>query len=335
MDHRDSATRRCAIPKATTWSAAALADARAETVSVVLPALNEQATVGSIVSEITHELMGHRPLVDELIVLDSGSVDATAAVARSAGARVVQRGDVLPRIPAVIGKGEAMWRAIAATSGDVVVFIDADLESFTSQHVVGLLGPLLNVSGVDFVKGAYHRPVRATTRGPLGGGRVTELVARPLLSLYWPALAHLVQPLAGEYAVRRELLEQLPFPCGYGVDFALLIDALAITGPSAFAQVDLGTRRHRHHDDLRLGRMAAEIIQVAFSRLGDDAEASTGRVIGTTITQFRRASQGFTAERHELGALERPPLREVREYADRRRPSVACQERGTESRSDR
>lgn len=286
-------------------------------VSVILPALNEEATVGRIAGEIRGKLMGRRPTVHELLVLDSGSTDDTARVAREAGARVVRSGEVLSRIPAVVGKGEAMWRALAATSGDIVVFIDADLDSFAAEHVAALVEPLAACGDVHLVKAAYHRPVVNSAGGPIGGGRVTELVARPLLNLYWPALAGLIQPLAGEYAARRSLLERLRFPCGYGVEFALLVDTLDLLGPDALAQVDLGTRIHPHQDDLSLGRMSAEIIQVAMSRLRPDVPAA-GRVVGNTLTQFTRAGDdAFAAQVFDVGALERPPLREVPEYVGR------------------
>jgi len=297
------------------WSARDLAAARDRSVAVVLPALNEEATVGPIVTEIRHHLMrGSTALVDELVVLDSGSVDATGLVARAAGARVVHRDEVLSRIPAVVGKGEAMWRGVAATSADLIVFIDADLRSFSADYVVGLLGPMLADPHVDFVKACYDRPATATAAGSIGGGRVTELVARPLLNLYWPALSGIIQPLAGEYALRRELIERLPFPCGYGVDFALLVDAFELRGPQAFAQVDLGVRRHRHHDDLRLGRMAAEIMGAARSRIGGNAPYNRADA-GMTITQFQRVGDVFLGDTHDVAHTERPPLLEIPEYA--------------------
>ena len=161
-----------------------------------------------------------------------------------------------------------MWRSLAATDGDVVVFVDADLQSFTPAYVTGLLGPLLTDDRVQLVKAVYERPlVEGSTVVTAGGGRVTELVARPLLNLLWPELAGVVQPLAGEYAARRSLLEQLPFPCGYGVELALLVDTLDLVGLDAIAQVDLGVRVHRHHDERRLGRMSAEILRTALDRL--------------------------------------------------------------------
>ena len=299
---------------ASDWPLSNLVNAKALTsVSVVLPALNEAATVGAIVGSIRRNLMDvDRPLVDELVVLDSGSTDATAEVAARAGAVVVHRDDVLPELPSVPGKGEALWRSLAVTTGDLVVFVDADLLAFEPTFITGLLGPLLTEGSTDLVKATYDRPLADGTRvHPGGGGRVTELVARPLLNLHWPQLAGFVQPLAGEYAARRTLLERLPFPTGYGVEIGLLIDALDRVGLNALAQVDLGERRHRHHDDQKLGRMAAEIWQTAFARLPDPR---SGRDIEPTLTQFVRDGDESIPISHDVTALERPPMVNVADY---------------------
>ena len=299
--------------QASDWPLPQLLDAKgATTVSVVLPALNEAATVGSIVDAIRRDLLDESgPLVDELVVMDSGSTDDTAAVAVAAGAKVVHVDEVLPDTPTVSGKGETLWRSLAATSGDIVVFVDADLQSFAPCYVTGLLGPLLTDPTVSFVKAMYDRPLQnGEVHHPAGGGRVTELVARPLLNLHWPHLAGFVQPLAGEYAARRELLEALPFATGYGVELALLIDAERRVGLDAMAQVDLGERRHRHHDDQRLGRMAAEIWQTALTRLRLDGDLPA---VEASITQFERYASGYQPTTHDVCGLERPPMRTVHE----------------------
>jgi glucosyl-3-phosphoglycerate synthase len=323
---------RSRTSRAADWALLALAAAKADTgatVSVVLPALDEQETVGAIVTQIATALGAGAPadrrLVDELVVLDSGSRDRTAAVAAAAGATVVHRDDVLPRISAVPGKGEAMWRSLAATTGDLVVFIDADLLSFTPAYVTGLLGPLLTDPQTALVKAVYERPfINGEAVVHAGGGRVTELVARPLLNLHWPELAGVVQPLAGEYAARRSLLETLPFPCGYGVELGLLVDTLESVGLHAIAQVDLGVRRHRHHDEQRLGRMAADIMQTAYSRLAVEGRGSEQHTatygLGTTLAQFQRVGDSFDLVEHEIGGLERPPMLTVPEYAAARCP---------------
>lgn len=280
------------------------------TVSVVLPALDEEATVGDIVAAIRRDLMAPAaPLVDELVVVDSGSTDGTAKAAAGAGARVVCRDDILPRLPARPGKGEVLWRSLLATRGEIVCFVDADLRAFDSSFVSGIVGPLLTDPGVDLVKAMYDRPLE--TGGavvPAGGGRVTELVARPLLNLHWPRLAGFVQPLGGEYAARRSLLERLPFPVGYGVELAMLVDALELVGLDALAQVDVGVRHHRHQDGQALGRMAAAIYRTAQVRL---APGHTGRAL---LTQFERGDAGFVPSTHPVDAEERPPMLGIPEY---------------------
>ena len=283
-------------------------------VTVILPALDEAETVGSIVGTIREHLMSPQlPLVDDLVVIDSGSTDDTARIAAAAGARVLQREGVFPEMPVLPGKGEAMWRALAATDGDLVVFVDADLRSFTPSYVTGLLGPLVTVPEIHLVKAVYERPfVEGATRVPAGGGRVTELVARPLLNAHWPHLAGIAQPLAGEYAARRTLLESLPFATGYGVEFALLVDTDAALGPDAIAQVDLGVRLHRHHDEQRLGIMAAEIWATALQRLDPDGRvrrAHDGNVHGVAhLVQFVHDDQGLHPVEHPVTTVERPPL---------------------------
>lgn len=287
------------------WDVADLADRKNASVAVILPALNEAATVGQIVRMIRDELLGN--LVDDLVVLDSGSSDDTAQLAADNGARVVRLDSVFPGLPPMRGKGEAMWRALAATDADVVVFVDADLRSFTAQYVRGLLGPLFADPGVHLVKAVYERPlVSGESVVTAGGGRVTELVARPLLNLYWPELAGVIQPLAGEYAARRGLLERLPFPVGYGVEFAMLVDTAELLGVDAIAQVDLGVRVHRHHDERKLGLMAAQIMQTALRRL--DPQLYDSRAAGQAMAQFDRVGHDFVGTWHAIVDLERPPL---------------------------
>jgi glucosyl-3-phosphoglycerate synthase len=306
---------------------AAKGDAR---VSVVLPALNEQATVGPIVAAIRRDLVERVRLVDELVLMDSGSTDATATIAAAAGARVVHREQVLPEFEPLPGKGEVLWRSLAATTGDVIVFVDSDLRQFTPAYVVGLLGPLLADPGVHLVKACYDRPllvrrgigalserVGARVSGPRsagGGGRVTELVARPLLNLHWPQLAGFAQPLSGEYAARRDLLEQLPFPTGYGVEIGLLIDALGVVGLDGLAQVDLRRRRHRHQSDARLGAMASEIMQTALSRLEGEGRLWLADPVSTGLTQFERVAGRYVTRTTDVRPTERPPIRTVPSY---------------------
>jgi glucosyl-3-phosphoglycerate synthase len=229
-------------------------------VSVCLPARNEEATVGPIVAAIVRELVGALGVVDEVVVVDDGSTDATAAVAAAAGARVVAAVDVLPGVGPGTGKGEALWKALHAATGDVLVFCDADLRDFDPAFVTGLLAPLAADERVGFVKGFYERPE--------GGGRVTELVARPVIGLFFPELAAIRQPLGGEFAARREVLERVPFVQGYGVDLALLVDVAARFGPASIAQADLGVRTHRNRplDELRI--QAGAVLRAALLRAG-------------------------------------------------------------------
>ena len=293
--------------------------------SVVLPALDEQDTVGAIVETIRADLVqggrthGH-PLVDELVVVDSGSSDATVEVARAAGARVLSRRDVLADIEPLPGKGEVLWRGVAATRGDVVVFVDSDLDDFTSDFVTGLLGPLLTQPEVALVKATYDRPLRqGETVLPAGGGRVTELVARPLLDMFWPELAGFVQPLSGEYAARRSLLEQLAFPTGYGVEVGLLVDAWARVGLDGLAQVDLVRRKHRNSDDAKLGAMASEIIQVVLDRLAGQGRLTLADPPDDTLVQFRRVGESYEATTTRVPLVQRPPLATIPAYTTRRR----------------
>ncbi|MFI2642706.1 glucosyl-3-phosphoglycerate synthase [Streptomyces sp. NPDC018610] len=292
--------------------------ASGSTVSVVLPALNEEATVGDIVAVVREELMERAPLVDELVVVDSGSTDRTSEVAAAAGARVVHRDEILPRLPAVPGKGEVLWRSLLVTGGDVVCFVDADLREFSADFVTGIVGPLLTDPDVQLVKAMYDRPLTLSDVPAAGaaaagqGGRVTELMARPLLNMHWPQLAGFVQPLGGEYAARRSLLEQLPFPVGYGVELGMLVDALHLVGLDALAQVDVGVRRHRHQDGQALGRMAAAIYRTAQLRL------ARGHLIRPSLTQFERGPDGFEPRTYSVDTEERPPMTEIAEYAARR-----------------
>ncbi|MFE1142016.1 glucosyl-3-phosphoglycerate synthase [Streptomyces rochei] len=280
-----------------------------QTVSVVLPALDEEETVGEIVSVIRRELMERVALVDELLVVDSGSRDRTSAVAAAAGARVVHRDAILPRVPAVPGKGEVLWRSLLVTGGDIVCFVDADLREFRADFVSGIVGPLLTDPDVHLVKAMYDRPLGAA---PGQGGRVTELMARPLLNMHWPRLAGFVQPLGGEYAARRSLLERLPFPVGYGVELGMLVDALHLVGLDALAQVDVGVRRHRHQDGQALGRMSAAIYRTAQLRL------ARGHLVRPTLTQFERGTEGFEPRTYSVDTEERPPMIQIAEYAARR-----------------
>ncbi len=248
------------------WSPESLRAAKeagGQRVSLVVPARNEAATVGAVVERVREALVETIELVDEVVVIDSDSDDETYAVAASAGARVHRSAEIRPDLGTHPGKGEAMWKSLFVTSGDLVVFMDADLHDWDTHFVPGLLGPLLTDPAVRLVKGFYDRP---GADGPLEGGRVTELVARPLIALLFPELGGLVQPLAGEWAVRRSWFAGLTVPTGYAVELAALVDTVRAAGPDAIAQVDLGVRAHRHQALRDLGGMATQILAAALAR---------------------------------------------------------------------
>ncbi len=287
-------------------------------VSVVLPARNEAATVGGLVSDLVARWVTDVPLLDEVLVMDSDSTDDTAAIARAAGAQVVATGDVLPGHGSRPGKGEALWKSLAATTGDLVVFMDSDLLNDVGHYVPGLLTPLLTDPRIDYVKGCYTRPL--TVEGqhrPAGGGRVTELTARPLLNALWPELAGVVQPLGGEYAGRRSVLEQVPFVSGYGVEVGLLIDLLQVCGLPGLAQVDLGTRVHSHQTDEALGVMAGQIVSTVLARAQRGSSGRHRGAPGGLLTQFAHDGQGFMPSSVPVAVDQRPPMIAVAEYADR------------------
>ncbi|GAB2455609.1 glucosyl-3-phosphoglycerate synthase [Streptosporangium sandarakinum] len=290
-------------------------------VSVVLPARNEESTVGKIVGRIRRDLQERLPLVDELVVVDSHSHDATARRAADAGARVVFQNAPLPGYGAMTGKGDALWKALAVTTGDVVVFVDADLRDFSSRFVTGLLGPLLSDPSVAYVKGCYDRPLtEGAVSRPHAGGRVTELVARPLINLHWPELAGFRQPLAGEYAGRRATLERIPFVTGYGVELGLLIDLLGLVGLDALAQVDLGVRAHSHQTLDALGQMAAHIMLTAWTRLERQGRVPASALPYHEILQFPTAGDDRRPRVSDVSVHERPPLITVPEYVEGLRP---------------
>jgi glucosyl-3-phosphoglycerate synthase len=272
-------------------------------VSVVIPARNEERTVAGVVRAIDRALVTDVPLVDELVVMDSDSTDATAAVAAQAGAKVFRARDVCPQAGSFPGKGEAIWKSLHVTTGDLLVFIDADLTSWGPHFVSGLVGPLLADAQVQLVKGFYTRVfTRSDGSTSSEGGRVTELVARPLLSLWWPDLAGVVQPLAGEWAARRDLVRSLPIPVGYGVELATLMDTAARHGLDAVAQVDLGRRAHRHQANHDLALMAAELMVVAERRRPGGREPAVAE-----LRQFVRTSGEARPADRPVPVAERPP----------------------------
>ncbi|MEJ8278408.1 glucosyl-3-phosphoglycerate synthase [Pseudonocardia spirodelae] len=295
-------------------------------VAVVLPALDEEATVGPLVDGLRRLCDGPSPLVDDLVVLDSGSTDRTADRAAAAGARVLSREEAVPGVPVLPGKGEAMWRAVVALGAgprpaDLLCFVDADLVDPHPELVERLLAPLLTRPGTALVKGYHRRPLDGADGHE--GGRVTELLARPLLAALRPGLRHVRQPIGGEYAATRDLLDRLPFATGYGVDIGLLLDTDAdpvAGGTTAIAQADLGVRRHRNRPLHELGRTAREVLATALARCGvedsgagltaflPDAVAGPGAPQGTA-----QGAGGWRTETRPLDQTDRPPPGRVRD----------------------
>lgn len=288
------------------WTLAELEAAKGtRTVSVVLPALNEEDTVGGVIETIAPLLGG---LVDELIVLDSGSTDGTEIRALAAGARVITREAALPEVEPQPGKGEVLWRSLAASTGDIVVFVDSDLIDPDPMFVPKLLGPLLTTDGVHLVKGFYRRPLKVSgSEDANGGGRVTELVARPLLAALRPELSCLCQPLGGEYAATRELLMSVPFAPGYGVEIGLLIDTYDRLGLRAIAQVNLGVRSHRNRPLTELATMSRQVIATLLSRCGVLDS-------GVGLTQFFADGDDYTSRTSAVSLTDRPPMATLRPH---------------------
>ncbi|HEU4363380.1 MAG TPA: glucosyl-3-phosphoglycerate synthase [Mycobacterium sp.] len=289
------------------WTIADLMAAKTKTgrsISVVLPALDEEETIESVIDSIT-PLVDN--LVDELIVLDSGSTDDTEIRSITAGARVVSREQAVPEIVPHPGKGEALWRSLAATSGDIVVFVDSDLIDPDPMFVPRLVGPLLTTDDIHLVKGFYRRPLKVNgTEDASGGGRVTELVARPLLAALRPELCGVLQPLGGEYAGSRELLMSLPFAPGYGVEIGLLVDTYDRLGLDAIGQVNLGVRAHRNRPLAELGVMSRQVVATLLSRCGIPDS-------GVGLTQFFVDGDGYLPRTVPVSLLDRPPMNALRQ----------------------
>ncbi len=290
------------------------------TVSLVLPTLNEEETIGPIVRRAMREMMGRVPLIDEILVIDSSSTDRTREIAEAEGARVVQHRDVLSRYGSFVGKGEALWKSVHETSGDIIVWADTDVRNWHPRMVYGTLGPLLHEPRLQYVKGYYQRPI--VEGGVLkegGGGRVTELVARPLINLFYPELSGMIQPLSGEYAGRRALLESIPFFTGYAVEIGHLIDAAERLGIEGLGQVDLERRVHRNQELEGLSRMSFVILQAVMKRLEERRKARLFAELGSTMKLPRSGRGRLSLEVIELADQERPPMIRIPEYLERRR----------------
>ena len=294
--------------RAEQFDAVALAVAKGDRrISVLIPAKDEAATVGAIVTTLRTQLMDRVPLLDEIVVVDSHSDDDTSDIARAAGAKVFHVDEILPEAGSRTGKGEAMWKGLAVMSGDIGLYLDADVQDFTADFVTGLLGPILMDDDVVFVKAFYDRPWSSGPAHSAGGGRVTELVARPLILDRAPQLSGFVQPLAGECAFRVDALRAIPFVSDYGVDIGLMIDVERNHGLAAMAQVDLGLRRHRHQDLVALSAMTQHVRAAFDLRIAPDVRDGVER----DSVVFRRDGSAMEMTRRTTTTVERPPMRDV------------------------
>lgn len=289
------------------------------TISLCIPTLNEESTIGKEVVIFRSELMQRYPLIDEFAVIDSGSTDKTLEVAANFGADTYLASDILPNLPEKRGKGENLWKAIHQLKGDIIVYIDADIKNIHPRFVYGLVAPLIYREEIKYVKAFYDRPL-ASSQGirPSGGGRVTEILIRPLFSLFFPELTAIIQPLSGEYAVRREVLERIPFPIGYGVETSHLIDVYSLYDLNAFGQTDLDQRVHRNQPTRSLGKMAFGILQTFLSRVEKLGIVEGLPEMSTVLRQFQARDKEFETVEHTIVEEERPPMETVEEYRELR-----------------
>ena len=270
-------------------------------VSLCIPTLNEEGTIARVVSVLRAALMEDIPLLDELVVIDSGSTDRTRALAADAGAEVQLAADILPFQGQRAGKGENLWKAVHHLTGDILCFVDGDIGNIHPRFVYGTVGPLLMHPEIGYVKGFYERPLLAAEGvDPRGGGRVTEILVRPLFQRFCPELTGLHQPLAGEYAARREILEAIPFPAGYGVETAHLLDVHRLFGIGAIAQTDLDERIHRNRSLAQLGRMSGEILEAFFARIPVPSEATGERPPMISLPDYRERFPAAAARARKL-----------------------------------
>lgn len=294
------------------------------TISLCLPALNEEATVGEVISSIKTELYDKYPLLDEILLIDSNSTDRTAEIAKELGVPVHVHQKILPEQGARRGKGEALWKSLYVAQGDIIVWIDTDIKNPDPRFIYGLVGPLLKEQRIQYVKGYYRRPIQiGDAIYETGGGRVTELTIRPLFNLFFPELSGIIQPLAGEYAGRRSCLEQLPFFTGYGVETGHLIDLLERFGLPTIGQVNLSERHHRNQELGALSQMAFAITQVVISRLEEREKLRLTEEVNRRMRLIRLGEEGLRLETRHIEDFERPAMLEIPEYRQKNRKRLA------------
>ena len=289
------------------------------TISLCLPTLNEEKTIAKEIIIMKSELMTRYPLVDELVVIDSGSTDNTVEIAKSFGADVYDANEILPRLEKFKGKGENLWKALYIAKGDIIVYIDADIKNIHHRFAYGLIGPLLLYDHIKYTKAFYDRPISIGKNRirPTGGGRVTELVIRPLFSLFFPELTQIIQPLSGEYAGYREVFEKIPFPIGYGIETSMILDIFEKWGLDVIAQVDLDRRIHRNQDTKALGRMSFAILKTFINRQKRLGLIDFKNNIFDEIIQYNLVDNQYRADKMKIAGLERPPMIEIPEYCEK------------------
>jgi glucosyl-3-phosphoglycerate synthase len=285
-------------------------------ISLCLPTLNEEKTIAKEIVILKSELMTCYALLDEIVVIDSGSSDRTCEIAHSFGADIYKADDILPHLPKFKGKGENLWKALYITKGDIIVYLDADIKNIHHRFAYGLIGPLLLYEGVKYTKAFYDRPLTTDSDKirPTGGGRVTELVIRPFFSLFFPDLTQIMQPLSGEYAGYRSILEKIPFPIGYGIETSMILDIYRNWGLNVIAQVDLKKRIHRNQDTKALGKMAFAIIKTFLHRQIEIGTMDIKEQIFDEMIQYNLVQDQFTADTVPIKGDERPPMIEIPEY---------------------
>ena len=289
------------------------------TISLCLPTLNEEATIAKEILIMKSELMSRHPLLDEIVVVDSDSQDNTKEIARTYGAEVYNSSDILPELQSYVGKGENLWKALYITKGDIIIYIDADIKNIHHRFAYGLIGPLLLYDNIKYTKGFYDRPlaVGKNRSRPTGGGRVTELVIRPLFSLFYPELTQIMQPLSGEYAGYREIFEKIPFPIGYGVETSLIIDICQKWGLDVIAQVDLEKRIHRNQDTKALGRMSFSIMKTFLNRIEKLGKIEIKEQIFNQMIQYNLVGDDYNPAFYNIEGIERPPMIDIDKYREK------------------
>jgi glucosyl-3-phosphoglycerate synthase len=288
-------------------------------ISLCLPTLNEEKTIAKEIIIMKSELMTRYPLVDELLVIDSGSTDNTVDIAGSFGADVHIANEILPDLEQFRGKGENLWKALYISKGDIIIYIDADIKNIHHRFAYGLIGPLLLDDRIKYTKAFYDRPISVGKNKirPTGGGRVTELVIRPLFSLFFPELTQIIQPLSGEYAGYREIFENIPFPIGYGVETSMILDIYDKWGLDVIAQVDLDRRIHRNQDTKALGRMAFAILKTFINRQRRSGLVDLKEDLFDEIIQYNLVDNEYQPEALQIKGLERPPMIMIPEYCEK------------------